>query len=107
MVEFDQFREVKNMTNHVAWMVLSGLTGLSCFVIIHFTKLLKSPKYAAYLQLAANTFVFCVWGRAFLDFSGFAKLFAFGGTVVPVIMATITIWRVFGKQQEVNNGADS
>lgn len=73
------------------WMAVSGATGFSCFVIIHFTKLLKTPVYAAMLQLLANTFVFISWGRGFLEMEGFAKLFAFGGTVVPIIMATITV----------------
>ncbi len=83
------------MNSHALWMIVSGLTGFSCFVIIHFTKLLKNPRYAAMLQLAANTFVFVSWGSAFLASSGLMKAFAFGGTVVPVIMATFTIRKVF------------
>jgi len=95
--------------NHEFWMIVSAVTGFSCFVIIHFTKLLKNPKSAAVLQLAANTFVFVSWGASFLAAdSGLFKLFCFGGTVVPTIMASLTIRRVFIKKKtkETRCGAD-
>lgn len=82
------------MSNHDLWMWVSGATGFSCFVIIHFTKLLKNHLYAAMLQWTSNLFVFVIWGSAFLERQGFAKVIAFGGVVVPVIMATITIRKV-------------
>lgn len=88
------------MSSHALWMIVSGATGFSCFVVIHFTKLLKTPLYAAVLQLSANTFVFISWGSACLDAKGFAQLFAFGGTVVPIIMASITIRKLLRKRRQ-------
>ena len=83
------------MSNNVFWMIVSGATGFTCFVLIHFTKWLRNPVKAAYLQISANTFVFLSWGSAFLAMEGLAKALALCGTIVPVIMASITIYRVF------------
>lgn len=88
------------MSNHTIWMVVSAIIGASCFVIIHFTKLLKNPTRAAVLQLSANSFVFLSWGAGFLAAHGLAKLFAFGGVVVPVIMATITVCKVLRARRQ-------
>ena len=81
-------------------MILSGLTGFTCFVVIHFTKLLKNPSWAAALQLSANAFVFVSWSSAGLAATGFAKLFAFGGAIVPIVMATITIRKLVRRRPQ-------
>ncbi len=77
------------------WMLISGIIGFSFFLISNFTQLFTgSAVIAGFCQLAINTFVFIVWGRIFLRSSGFKKLVAFIGTVFPIIMASITLWRV-------------
>lgn len=85
--------------SHAFWMIVSGLTGFGCFLVIHFTKWLPNPTKAAFLQLAANTFVFVSWGSAFLAMEGLAKAFALCGTIVPVIMASLTIRKVWFKSK--------
>ena len=82
------------MDSHTIWMIVSVVIGGGCFVIIHFTKWLRTPIYFAILQMPANAFVVVSWGSAFLAWQGLEKLFAFGGIVVPFIMATITIRKV-------------
>lgn len=76
-------------------MVISGITGLSFFLIANFTNIFTgSSVLAGCLQLCINTFVFVVWRKVFLQSSGFKKFIAFFGVVVPCVMASITIWRV-------------
>jgi hypothetical protein len=83
---------MKNST----WMIISGITGFSFFLIANFTNLFTgSAILAGYLQLAVNGFVFVVWIKAFMSSSGLKKFVAFWGTIVPVIMGSITLWRVF------------
>ena len=80
---------------HSKWMLISGLTGFTFFLIANFTDIFQGLNVlAAVLQLCANAFVFFTWGRAFLARTGFSKVFALVGTVVPVIMGSITIYRV-------------
>ncbi len=87
------------MDNHAFWMIVSGVTGASCFVIIHFTKLLKNPTAVAVLQLASNTFVFISWGSSFLAADGgFFKAFCLIGTLFPFGTGSYTIWKVFVKR---------
>ncbi len=77
------------------WMALSGLTGLLLFVIANFTSIFSgSSVLAGCLQLIANTFVFISWSRGFQEATGLQKFIALLGTIVPVIMGTITIVRV-------------
>lgn len=77
-------------------MAISGATGFSFFFIANFTNTLVGLSVTAgALQLAVNAFVFIVWGKAFTEKTGFAKFVAFWGVVVPVVMATITIWHIF------------
>ncbi len=77
------------------WMVVSGTTGLSFFLIANFTNVfLGLAVIAGFCQLAVNTFVFVVWGKAFKQSSGFKKFVAFSGVIVPLIMASVTTWRV-------------
>ena len=76
-------------------MAVSGITGFLFFIIANFTNLfVGSSLLAAGLQLCINTFVFIVWTKGFAQSNGFKKFVAFFGVVVPVIMASITIWRV-------------
>lgn len=75
--------------------VVSGLTGAACFVLIHFTGKLPDPRKAAYLQLAANTFVFLSWGTAYFFREGWWQHLALAGAIIPVVMGSITTYRVF------------
>lgn len=77
-------------------MVVSGACGFILFIIANFTNAFRGSRIVAgCLQLGINLFVFVTWGNAFLHSSGFKKFVAFWGIVVPVVMASITTWRVF------------
>jgi len=76
------------VSNHELWMWISGVIGFSCFVVIHFTKLLKNPLYAGLVQLASNVFVFVSWGSAYISTRGSFALF---GVIFPIVTGTITI----------------
>jgi lipopolysaccharide export LptBFGC system permease protein LptF len=77
------------------WMAISGMTGLSFFLIANFTSLFSGASViAGILQLGVNAFVFVVWGKAFKQSSGLQKFVAFWGAVVPIVMALITTVRV-------------
>lgn len=83
------------MNKNSKWMVVSGLAGVSFFLIANFTDFFTgSSVLAGCIQLCVNAFVFVVWGKAFLESFGFKKFIALFGVVVPVIMASITICRV-------------
>ena len=83
------------MDKNSKWMAISGLTGFSFFLIANFTHIfVGSSLLAGFLQLCINAFVFIVWKKAFSQSSGIKKFVAFFGVVVPIVMATITIWRV-------------
>ena len=77
------------------WMTISGTMGLLFFLIANFTDLFTgSSVLAGCLQLCVNTFVFVVWTKGFLKSRGLKRFIAFFGVVIPIIMASITIWRV-------------
>lgn len=77
------------------WMTISGLAGLSFFLIANFTNLFVGLAVTAgILQIIVNVFVFVVWSKAFLQSIGLKKCVAFIGAVFPFFMASITIWRV-------------
>lgn len=77
------------------WMFVSGLTGISFFLLANFTHLFRgSSVFAGCLQLCANAFVFVVWTRAFKESKGFKRFVALFGVVIPVIMAGVTLCRV-------------
>ena len=78
------------------WMAISGATGFSFFLVANFTNVFAGLSLVAgVLQLAVNAFVFIVWHKAFVERTGFGKFVAFWGVVVPIVMASITIWRIF------------
>lgn len=76
-------------------MIVSGITGFSFFLIANFTDLFAgSSVLAGCLQLCVNTFVFIVWTKAFIQSRGLKRFIALFGVIIPVVMASITIWRV-------------
>jgi len=76
-------------------MAISGITGFSFFLIANLTQVfVGSSVIAGCIQLTVNAFVFTIWSKAFMQSSGLKKFIAFWGTVIPVIMASITLWRV-------------
>lgn len=80
---------------HSKWMALSGTLGFVFFLIANFTSIFQGLNVlAGVLQLCINAIVFGAWGKAFLDRTGFSKLFAFFGVAVPLAMASVTIYRV-------------
>lgn len=83
------------MNKNSKWMAASGITGLAFFAVANFTNFFTGSNFlAGCLQLCVNTFVFVVWGKAFTQSMGFKKFVAFFGVVVPVVLASITIYRV-------------
>jgi len=83
------------MRRNSLWMMISGITGFTFFLIANFTNLfIGSAVMAGGIQLFVNAFVFIVWSKAFKQSSGLKKFNAFWGIIVPVIMASITLWRV-------------
>lgn len=91
-----QFSEVeKSVKNSTFWMVLSGSMGFAFFLIANFSTLFAGAnQIAAVIQLAINIFVFVVYTKAFIHSTGLKKFIAFWGIVFPVVMASITIYRV-------------
>ncbi len=82
--------------NTRVWMVLSGAIGLGAFVIANFTDLFAgSSVLAGSVQFVANAFVFVVWSHAYLVSRGLQKVVAGIGALVPLVMAGITLIRVF------------
>lgn len=77
------------------WMIVSGAVGFSLFLIANFTDIFYGIDAAAgILQLLVNLFVFVSWSKGYRTSSGVKKFVALMGTMVPVMMATITIYRV-------------
>ena len=76
-------------------MMLSGLLGLTFFLVANFTQLFYGLDIVAgCIQITLNIFVFLTWKEGVLLNKGFKKFVALIGTVVPIIMASITIIRV-------------
>ncbi len=83
------------MNRNSFWMTVSGITGFGFFLIANFTSVfVELSVVAGFCQLAVNTFVFVIWSKAFRQSSGFKKFVAFFGVIVPLIMASVTVWRV-------------
>ena len=83
------------MDKNSKWMTISGIVGFSFFLVANFTRLFVGLNvFAAFLQIGVNILVFVVWKKAFLQSYGLKKFIAFFGVIVPIFMATITIWRV-------------
>jgi uncharacterized membrane protein len=76
-------------------MLVSGLTGATFFILANFVHVFEgSNLLAGLIQLCINTFVFFSWKRGYETHSGKAKTFALIGTVVPCVMASITLFHV-------------
>jgi len=76
-------------------MVVSGLMGATLFVLANIVQLFAGMNLlAGLLQIAVNTFVFFSWKRGYTLSTGRAKLVALIGTIVPCLMASITLVRV-------------
>ncbi|MCL5666677.1 MAG: hypothetical protein M1383_02805 [Patescibacteria group bacterium] len=83
------------MEHQTLWMVISGITGFSFFLIANFTRFFAgSSVTAGVLQVGVNAFVFAVWREAFLASAGFWKFVAFWGVAIPLVMASVTLCRV-------------
>ncbi|QQG50328.1 MAG: hypothetical protein HZB70_01995 [Candidatus Berkelbacteria bacterium] len=83
------------MKNSTFWMILSGSMGFAFFLIANFSHVFQGAnQIAAVIQLAINVFVFVVYWRAYFHSNGLKKFIAFFGIVFPVVMASITIYRV-------------
>jgi hypothetical protein len=76
-------------------MAISGLVGLSFFLIANFTNTFTGASLlAGCIQICVNAFVFVVWTKVFTQSHGFKKFVPFFGVVVPLGMASITLWRI-------------
>ncbi|MFA6430346.1 MAG: hypothetical protein WC229_02310 [Candidatus Paceibacterota bacterium] len=82
-------------TNSKKWRVISGIAGLTFFIIANFTNIFAGLNVlAGCLQIVVNVFVFTCWAKAYPRCRGFERFVTFIGVIVPPIMAGITIWRV-------------
>lgn len=82
-------------TNSKKWRVISGIAGLTFFIIANFTNIFAGLNVlAGFLQIMVNVFVFACWAKAYPRCRGFERFVTFIGVIVPPIMAGITIWRV-------------
>lgn len=76
-------------------MALSGFLGFSFFLIANFTNVfIELSVLSGVIQIVLNGFVFVTWLKGFRGGSGFKKFVAAWGVVLPVIMASITVFRV-------------
>lgn len=76
-------------------MMTAGLVSFLFFLISNFTNFFVGSRVlAGSIQLCLNAFVIIVCKSAFSNSTGFKKMVALYGIVVPSIFATITIWRV-------------
>lgn len=84
------------MKKYSLWMGVSGALGFSFFLVANFTSIfLGLNLIAGLVQVALNVFVFTTWFRGYRSCPpGFKKLVAFVGTVIPLVMMSITIIRV-------------
>ncbi len=82
-------------TNSKKWRVISGIAGLTFFIIANFTSIFAGLNVlAGCLQIVVNVFVFVCWAKAYPRCRGFERFVTFIGVIVPPIMAGITTWRV-------------
>lgn len=95
VIEQNSIWRAKMQTNSKKWRVISGIAGLSFFIIANCTNFFQNLNIlAGSLQLVVNVFVFGCWLKAYPRCRGFEKLVTFIGVIFPPIMAGITIWRV-------------
>ena len=81
--------------NSKKWRIISGIAGLSFFLIANFTNFFAGLNVlAGCLQIIVNVFVFATWLKAYPRCRGFEKFVTFIGVIFPPFMAGITIWRV-------------
>lgn len=77
------------------WMAVSGVLGFGFFLVANFSFIfLELNILSALVQVVINGFVFVTWRRGYRESSGFKKFVTFWGVVTPIVMASITIWRV-------------
>jgi len=82
-------------SNSKKWRIISGIAGLSFFIIANGTHFFENLNIlAGCLQIIINVFVFVCWMKAYPRCCGFEKFVTFIGVIFPPIMAGITIWRV-------------
>jgi hypothetical protein len=94
------------LETNTIWMIVSGAMGFAFFFIANFSRWFKGAnQIAAYIQLAINAFVFVSYSTAIDDSVGLKKLIAIAGSIIPIIMASITIYRVLWRQRQPK-GAD-
>lgn len=76
-------------------MGVSGLMGFTFFILANIVKLFVGLNLlAGTIQICINAFVFYSWKRGHRTHTGKAKTFALIGTIVPCVMASITLIRV-------------
>jgi hypothetical protein len=76
-------------------MAYSGFLGFLFFVIANGTNFFSGASViAGCIQLCINTFVFITWSKGFKQSKGFKRFVASFGVIVPLILATVTFWRV-------------
>ena len=76
-------------------MAITAVSALIFFLIANITATLVEWKIVSGLiQIGLNFSVFMAWQHGYKTSGGLKKLFAFGGIVMPIVMAGITFFRV-------------
>ena len=85
--------KTSNFDNQKVRMALAGVLGLSFFVLANFGALGSGAIFGV-IQIAINSIVFVVYLNGYKKTTGFTKFVAVVGVIVPIVMASITLWRV-------------
>lgn len=84
-----------NIANKDMWLKISGIIGLTVFILIHIDFFGDYTYTAAITQFCVNTLVFIVGVKVFPGSKGLRRFLSFFWLIVPPIMTSITIYRVF------------
>jgi len=76
-------------------MIVSGVLGVTFFVTANFTNIFMGLNIiSGVIQISINIFVFVMWLRGFSESKGFMKFVAAWGVIVPVVLTSVTLYRV-------------
>jgi len=76
-------------------MVGTGILGFALFLTANFSPVLRQKRaLAGCLQLVVNALVFLSYSRGYQELTGLGKLVGLIGSIVPLVMASTTTWRV-------------
>lgn len=85
----------RNIKRNDLLMVISGMLAILFFLGANFySEISESRVLYGSIQIVINIFVFVTWWKGFQESTGFKKFVAGWGVVVPVVLASVTLYRV-------------